>query len=213
MGVRRSGAVVTDHPIIFSGPMVVALLAGRKTQTRRLATSPLRRCEVGDRLWVREAWSHTGDGVFEISQARMLGRGGVIYRADANPKFPHAKFWPSLRMPREFSRLTLIVEGVRVEPLQAISEDDAFDEGIEEDVWDQAPVARDYSKPDAWFVGWSMGINPPCTSVEADRVCRESYRTLWSSLHSARGQRWEDNPDALVLTFRVERGNIDQVPL
>lgn len=46
---------MVDRGIIFSAPMVQALLDGRKTQTRRLATSPLRRCEPGDRLWVREA--------------------------------------------------------------------------------------------------------------------------------------------------------------
>lgn len=48
---------MTDRPIIFSAPMVCALLARRKTQTRRLATSPLRRCEPGDRLWVRESFA------------------------------------------------------------------------------------------------------------------------------------------------------------
>jgi hypothetical protein len=62
-----------DIPIIFSAPMVLALLAGRKTMTRRLAqvvrktrnpaigesrtySAPSPWCDVkpGDRLWVRE---------------------------------------------------------------------------------------------------------------------------------------------------------------
>jgi hypothetical protein len=72
---------MSDYPIIFSAPMVQALLAGRKTQTRRLAwrqwidapreygqppsahTSGFgfgptiwQRIQPGDRLWVRESW-------------------------------------------------------------------------------------------------------------------------------------------------------------
>lgn len=76
---------MTERPIIFSAPMVRALLAGRKTQTRRvLKPQPNRlnggkplndgygnysvadgwrpyRFRKGDRLWVRETWTPETD--------------------------------------------------------------------------------------------------------------------------------------------------------
>jgi len=68
-----------DRPILFSAPMVRAILSGRKTQTRRVVSDrvpakhkhlgwtgqsdakivPLSFCpygQAGDQLWVREAW-------------------------------------------------------------------------------------------------------------------------------------------------------------
>lgn len=66
-----------ERPILFSGPMVRAILEGRKTQTRRVVKArhfpklekflggvldgkwnliPLPYGEPGDRLWVRETW-------------------------------------------------------------------------------------------------------------------------------------------------------------
>ena len=59
-----------ERPILFSGPMVRAILAGQKTQTRRVPHSRAFRVESGapmlcsclygapgDRLWVRETWN------------------------------------------------------------------------------------------------------------------------------------------------------------
>ena len=37
------------------------------------------------------------------------------------------------------------------------------------------------------------------------------FRDLWNSLHTAEGERWEDNPWVVAITFDVRRGNIDEV--
>lgn len=145
---------MTDRPIIFSAPMVLALLEGRKTQTRRVLrpqpgqfnalfsdagkwwTGDAESGEVhevlrvpyatGDRLWVREAFSY---------ETLDVDRNGFMppwYWADGNPAsgdFTQPK--PSIHMPRWASRLTLIVTDVRVQRLQEISNDDCIAEGIE----------------------------------------------------------------------------------
>lgn len=84
-----------DFPIIFSGPMVSALLAGRKTMTRRLVTSPLRKVLPGDRLWVRESFADQHPLAVQVGRYSQEGRAGIpgpppvnyreIYKADGEP--------------------------------------------------------------------------------------------------------------------------------
>lgn len=216
---------MADRPILFSGAMIRAIRAGRKTQTRRLFNLPKwavpgtleidddglyacaeisgclakvpTRINVGDRLWVRETWSHTGDHVFSISEARLALSGWPIYQADDNPEFPHAKFWPSIHMPREFSRLTLTVTDVKVERLQDCSEADAIAEGIEPHHSGWMPYNTAFYEAD--------GVTPANCHPDP----RDSYRQLWNTIN--RKAPWEANPWVAAYTFTVEQRNIDRI--
>lgn len=126
---------MAERPIIFSAPMIRAILSGSKTMTRRLVTSPLAKCQPGDLLWVREA--------FTIIEARHVAKPGggyewredePMYAADYAGLNKPDRDWnwsPSIHMPRWASRITLRVTAVKIEQLQEISEEDALSEGVE----------------------------------------------------------------------------------
>lgn len=172
---------MTDIPVIFSGPMVRALLEGRKTMTRRLASSPLRKCAPGDRLYVRENWR--ADDFAPDDAAR------TIYMADANPGALAEtrgiiKWRPCIHMPRVRSRLTLIVTATKVERLQDISDADAIAEGWPHDLAKRSPLnPPSENRPRFWFAG------------------------LWLNLHGQ--ESWDANPFVVAITFRAIRANID----
>ena len=116
-----------ERPILFSGPMVRAILNGTKTQTRRVMR-PGERVEKmilnkspygipGDRLWVRETWTGADDPAHKHA---------VHYRADGERA---CRWRPSILMPRWASRITLEVTGIRIERLCDITERDALAEG------------------------------------------------------------------------------------
>lgn len=198
--------------------MVRALLAGRKTQTRRLATSPLRRVEVGDRLYVRESmylWSaghdaevtfaaddvrfQTGPNTGDIPDASLAAYFRMVDRSRDKGKRISL---PSIHMPRWASRLTLIVEGVKVEPILPIADGDARAEGLIAYSAEELPGHRF----DAWH--WLPGVDD---RAEMFGSASSAFAGLWNELHTKPGERWSDNPDVVALTFRVLRGNIDRI--
>lgn len=189
---------MTGRGIIFSGPMVRALLAGRKTQTRRLAVlrngkpNPMTRWQAGDRCYVRESFAFVGGGDPGLLITRADYPACVPGHYENVPAYATEVRWtPSIHMPRWASRLTLTVEQVRIEPLQSISEADAIAEGL------------DWVAPGMWSVAPHMPIigRDPC----------KVYSELWNSLHTDEGTRWDDNPQVVAITFEVARGNIDEV--
>lgn len=214
---------MTVKPILFSGPMVRALLEGRKTQTRRVLKSPrdgsgwYRHPETGaiinsmggplpavpyapgDLLWVREAWCTNA----LVSGGSERSPAGILYRADGDwftattqDGAEKSPWKPSIHMPRWASRLTLEVTGVKVERLQEISEEDAIAEGIEVDQSGRFST-----------IGWRnySHDNHPFNSAVA------SFRSLWNSLNAKRGYGWDDNPWVIAVSFRVHHANVGTV--
>ena len=202
---------MTDRPILFSAPMVRALLDGRKTQTRRIIKDQPGeldrpgmfddgewyvtdsqgghqshlgvRFRKGDRLYVRETFSfdHSWTGT---KPRDVIPAAPVYYWADGNPTDGDwTKPIPGIHQPRWASRLTLTVTDVRVQRLQECSEADAIAEGIQ-------PSAN------------SMTID--CET----RDPRDDFAALWRSINGP--DSWLANPWIVALTFTVERRNIDQ---
>lgn len=197
-----------SRPILFSGPMVRAIIEGRKTQTRRLvkpqpnagvrqsalSKSGLEdghgreirpRIYVGDTLWVRETWTQDGRGKPEPG-----GHDAVFYRADFVGAVPWKGFWrPAIFMPRWASRLTLRVTGVRLQRLHVITEADAMAEGCTK-VNDGCYVFRG-TKSDLAGLGHSDAVM--------------AYACLWDEINGP--DSWDANPWVWAYTFEVTPGS------
>lgn len=196
-------------PILFSGPMVRAILAGTKTQTRRVVK------RQGDMefdsadphygpYWLAYA---AGDATGEDAKVRcpygapgerlwvretfaqdVAGcPGGISYRADHSdprgdgPAHP-MKWRPSIFMPRAASRILLEITDVRVERLQAISEAEARSEGI----------------TDGGCL--NCGNSEPCGCPDPSPDARDAFAWLWQSINGSHS--WHANPWVWVVSFK-----------
>ena len=186
-----------ERPIIFSGPMVRAILEGRKTQTRRVV-KPQHDCRYDGLAPAREylGRKHLGSWGAYFGWAFVpcpYGQPGdqlwvreawgydcdrnLVFRADG--ELAEVNRWrPSIHMPSWASRITLEVTDVRVERVQDISDLDALAEGIQ--VIGRTEV-NDLSRG----------------------KFRHAFRALWDSINAKRGHGWDKNPWVWVVQFRV----------
>lgn len=140
--------------ILFKQDMVRAILAGRKTQTRRICKP---QPDVDDHpqlvpgyMELENHWGKwaitTSDGESKLIKCRYGASGDLLYAKEAYNEWPKGEaqyrastasgeelgLWKSpLFMPKSAARIWLRNTGVRVERLQDISEADAIAEGIE----------------------------------------------------------------------------------
>lgn len=200
-------------PLLFSAPMVCALLDGRKTQTRRLKG----KFSVGDMIYVRETFAPDANVIGTPSQwsAEFIRstRGtkenpnGLWYNADRlEPKAGHQRgqYRPAIHMPRWASRLTLEVTEVRQQRIQDISLEDAIAEGLGAVTKDGTLIKYGIPDRDTWpgldDWGWEW--------CEWDVDPRKAFERLWDQVQSG-VNIWACNPVTTALTFEVKRGNLD----
>lgn len=173
----------TPQPILMSDPMILATLAGYKSETRRIWSERYAKVERGHLLWVREAW--------RCREIRLGGEALVQYRADkaerwvslprdhgltiSPDKHRDAPWASSMFMPKAFSRATLKVDRVERQRLHAITIVDCMHEGLR--------------GPD--LIG--------------------QYRRLWDSLHGDPPSRWAVNPEVAVVVFEVLQRNVAEL--
>ena len=196
-----------ERPILFSAPMVRAILDGIKTQTRRvikpqpcenvvLSGSYERPCPhgvPGDQLWVRETWC-------PLERCDWIGtdrKDNVNYRADCSPTSESIReemgyAWRSpVYMPRWASRITLEITGICVQRVQEITESDAAAEGI-------VRIGRS-AYLHGLMDGYGIAGTPP---DETFTVRRNAFGHLWNSINAKRGFDWDRNPFVWAITFR-----------
>ena len=216
---------MTDRPIIFSASMVNALLAGRKTQTRRVfspmygwpAPQNLGALDLNDDLSGKRndpaswGWPYAEDGVGHVTLE-----------------------WPEFRRYQVGDRL-YVREHWRVgAQLNELAPRDMDPQivGYEADCGPNEISATGRHRQGMHMPRWASRMTLIVTDVRVERVQDISeedaraegvatihgersfvwaFSDLWDSLHTAEPKRWRDNPWVVAVSFDVVRENIDRL--
>ena len=201
-----------ERPILFSTAMVQAILAGLKTQTRRVVNPE----PEGN---VHSPWCHHQTNIWQWK----TGKANVNYKEDKRacpygkpgeilwvretwakqPEYPHeiplfkstlssdgdelrkalkVEWKPSIHMRKEYAQIWLELTDVRVQRLQDLSEEDAKAEGIKEFNWE-------FYTGYECFKCLSTGHDPGRDDIH---ICNDgvydsaidSFHTLWDSINA-----------------------------
>ena len=190
---------MTERPILFSAPMVRAILEGRKTQTRLVVKMPEGLLHKNARLVDVEPYGDEppcatacfdfdiphkgrikvkcpygcpcapGDRLWVRETHGIDSVGGRHYRATTAVAHCVPKWKPSILMRRDDSRITLEVTGVWVERVRYISMADVLAEGC---------------------------------ILSTSKTEPLDYQNLWDTINAKRGYGWDVNPWVWVIEFR-----------
>jgi hypothetical protein len=214
---------MADLPIIFSAPMILALLAGRKTMTRRLAwgkpmpglyessggpltpvprRSPWQRVKTGDRLWVREA--------FRVQQInRIIDSGGPYFHVCIDHAADGHRSWVKVYeadAPKVL-RKRRGPSGEQTAALPSIHMPKVCSRLTLVVTATKTEAVQEITMADVTAEGWEpRSIVSDDPEVHRD-AARDWFSDLWEDLHGV--ESWRSNPEVVALSFRAYRQNID----
>ncbi|QCP84312.1 hypothetical protein EYE35_01050 [Cereibacter sphaeroides] len=208
---------MADRPIIFSAPMVRAMLDGRKSQTRRI---------IGQPEAMQEWYQRPDSGRWLLTE--NVGAPWII---SALPWLPGDRLWVREGFVRYHD---LDDNDMRVGPLKTAYRADGNFRWLDADT----DTFRDCPpwKPSIHMPRWASRLTLIVTEVRVQRLQEISeadaaaegvtpidepnelrwehyaphgvaFRDLWNSLHGP--EAWDANPWVAAITFTVHKANID----
>jgi len=188
------------------------VIQGQKTQTRRLV-------KTGDQGWIY-GLGFNGKPITYSAIIRNIPKERVICQIDKTYAVQPGRGKPALMVhwnhpchgidiwqaglgelaaaaAQGYQEARIRIIEIRREFLQDITEADAIAEGVEHN-WLGDDCPPEYADEWANYLGGDEDL--PCFSA------RDSYATLWDSIYTRPGERWQDNPEVWVRVFEICKG-------
>lgn len=212
------------RPILFSGEMVQAILAGTKTQTRRLvkargfgpydgdededgwplapanvsgclARLPAKYGQRGDKLWVRETWRPVMEMWTCYIEYAAGGTQDVISRDLLAPLKKVALRFPGARKDRHSEDMHPSIHMPRWASRLCLDVASVHVERLQELTKEKDALAEGVSGERSGSYGFDDRLLPPALA---------NYRRLWDQINGAGS--WESDPWVWVVEFKVPHG-------
>lgn len=212
---------MTDRPILFSAPMVQALLAGRKTQTRRLLAMPK---AAPTQQWV-QARQREDDGTWQL-------------------KVPTYNLWQTVRVPFAVGDALWVRESFKmIKDLDLLPAGGSGSIRYEADGTIVGAKALPWGRlrPGIHMPRWASRLTLTVTNVRLERLLKITetdaeaegmpepylgdqdhpfegdstvvsrsmqFRNLWNIINGKKAP-WDSNPWVIAISFSVTKANID----
>ena len=188
-------SIDSKQSLLFTPAMIRAMVAGHKTQTRRINKGP---CpyKKGSDIWVRETWGV--EPRFNKTRIRDLPEDvRIVFRSEYpnDDPFDEPIIWrPSIYMPKRKCRFLLDVREAHTEELNEISYEDAKAEGA--DVF--LPTEAWLTEPDLVNAMRKFRLRDVSMMVA-------KFAYLWDSINGKRkGCSWDENTRVDVIKFKLK---------